>query len=74
VKPTVKASVSGGLGDDIGRAGSLVMALECVKGGGSMKVEAWVGTIGSGNAGISPAPEEVSIVMWLVGFGACRRV
>lgn len=51
-----------------------MIEFECTRGGGSMNVDDVVGTIGSGSAGISPAPDEVSIVMFCVGFAACRRV
>lgn len=45
-----------------------------VKGGGSIKVVEVCGTIGSGNSGISSLADEVSIVMWLVGFVVERNV
>jgi hypothetical protein len=66
--------MSVGFGDDKGRAGSLVIALEGTSGGGSINVVEFVGTIGSGKAGISSVPDEVSIVIWLVGLGPCRKV
>lgn len=66
--------MSAGFGDDKGLDGSLVTVFECTIGGGSMNVVEWVGTTGSGRAGISSVPDEVSIVIWLVDLGACRKV
>ena len=63
IGPGLDASRSVGLGDDKGLDGSLVIEFECTRGGGSMNVDEVVGTIGSGRAGISPAPE-VSMVMF----------
>ncbi len=64
--------MSGGFGDDVGRLS--LIELECIRGGGSMKVVVCDGTIGSGSSGISSEFDAVSIVMWLVDFAACRRV
>ena len=63
VGPGLETSTSVGLGDDMGRDGSLVTGFEGNRGGGSMNVVDCVGTIGSGRAGISSIPDEVSIVM-----------
>ena len=62
VGPGLETSTSVGLGD-MCRDGSLVTGFECIRGGGSMNVVDCVGTIGSGRAGISSVPDEVSIVM-----------
>jgi hypothetical protein len=71
--PGVDASLSKGFGDEVGRLLSL-KEVECVSGGGSMKVEPGGFTTDSGSNGISSPAEAVSIVMWFVGLEFCRSV
>ena len=47
--------------------------VEPVRGGGSINVGV-CGTMGSGSRGISSPAEDVSIVIWLVGFVVDRKV
>lgn len=55
-----------GLGDGADIDSGIEVAV--ISGGGSMKVEELGGTMGSGSKGISSEPDEVSIVIWLVGL------
>ena len=66
--------MSGGLGDEVGRDGSLVRGVDGSRGGGSMNVDETDGTMDSGRKGISSDADDVSIVMWLVGFVPCLSV
>lgn len=63
-------------GEEAGRAGSRGEGIELwVVGGGSMgdgAVAAFVGTAGSGSAGMASSAEDVSIAIEVVGFDALR--
>ena len=70
-------SVSGGFGDDVGLASSLGDGIVTLVGGGSIVV--WIegdldGTTGSGKAAIGSSEDVVSIVIWVVAFGAVLSV
>ena len=58
-----EVSMSIGLGEEVGLDESLAADVEGARGGGSIKVEEFEGTMDSGNRGISSAPEAVSIVI-----------
>ena len=66
------------MGEETGRAGSRGEGIEIwAVGGGSMgdgAAAAFVGTAGSGRAGMASSAEDVSIAMEVVGFDVCRCV